>query len=343
MLDDLKFIAQRDKSDAFGVVAKQYKQLLYDDFSFDGVGKKRPDNVVLAGMGGSALAGAICQRWWLHWLSIPLQVSRDYTVPAYVGENTLFIASSYSGNTEETIASLHHAETKGARIVIVTSGGKLEEIAKSRNYPLILIPGNIQPRMAVFCSVRILSSLFDYLGLMHDTTQELIHLADWLGEEAQRIEPNIGTSNNWAKRIAQHLVGKTAVVYSGPMLGPAAYTWKISLNESSKNLAWSNEFSEFNHNEFMGWTSHPVDKVFGVIELESSIDHPKIKKRMEVSNRLLSGKMPSPMIIDVVGDSHIKQLLWAIQLGGFVSLYLAMLNNVDPTPVDLVEKLKNEL
>jgi len=343
MLDDLKFIAQRDGSDAFGVAAKQAQELMYNDFSLEQISTEKPANVVFSGMGGSALAAIVCQRWFKAWLSVSFEVVRDYHVPAYIGEQTLFVASSYSGNTEETVASLYEAMAKNARIVVVASGGRLQEIASENNLPFISIPSGMQPRMAVAYDIKIIAELFDHVGLTVGAATEVEGLSGWLAEEAKKLEPTVGTSENDAKQIAENIVGKTGVIYAGPLLAPAAYKWKISLNESSKNLAWNNEFSEFNHNEFIGWTSHPVEKVFAIVELQSSLDHPQIQRRFEISNRLLSGRMPAPMIVRAKGDSHLAQMLWTIQLGDFVSLYLAMLNNVDPTPVDIIEKLKQEL
>ena len=343
MLDDLKLIAQRDKSDAFGVAEKQSQQLKFSDFSTDDINYDKPKNVVVGGMGGSALAATICKAWWNDELDVSFDIVRTYSVPAYVDSSTLFIASSYSGNTEETVSAFEDAIAKGAKCIVMASGGKLQEMAEENNFPYIAIPSGLQPRMAVLYGVKILSAIFDKIELTNDSAKQLEELVDWLSSEAKNLAPTSGTSENLAKQIAEKIVGKTGVVYSGPVLTPAAYKWKISLNESSKNVAFCNEFSEFNHNEFMGWTSHPTEKVYGVIQLRSNLDHAQIKRRFDISSKLLSGKMPAPIDVEVKGELHIAQLLWAIQLGDFVSLYLAMLNNVDPTPVDLIEKLKEEL
>lgn len=343
MIDDLKFIAQRDGHDAFGVAAKQAQELLYNDYTLEGISDEKPFNVVFAGMGGSALAALICQRWLKAWLGVSFEIVHDYHVPAYVGPDTLFIASSYSGNTEEVVSALHEATDKGARIAVVASGGRLEQIAKDRSLPFLKVPSGMQPRMATAYDIKLIAALFDHVGLTVGAVAQVEGVAGWLAEEAKKLEPTVGTSENYAKQIAQNIVGKTAIIYAGPILSPAAYKWKISLNESSKNLAWCNEFSEFNHNEIVGWTAQPVEKVYAIVELQSELDNYQVQKRFEISNRLLSGQMPEPMIVVARGDSHLAQLLWTVQLGDFVSLYLAMLNNVDPTPVDIIEKLKKEL
>jgi glucose/mannose-6-phosphate isomerase len=126
-------------------------------------------------------------------------------------------------------------------------------------------------------------------------------------------------------------------------MGPAAYKWKISFNENAKQIAWTNQFPEFNHNEFIGWTKQPVDKPYAIVELRSSFEHPRVQKRFEVSGRLLSGLWPNPHIIDAQGESVLEHLLWTILCGDFVSIYTALLNGLNPAPVEFVEKLKLEL
>jgi len=139
------------------------------------------------------------------------------------------------------------------------------------------------------------------------------------------------------------MIGLSPVIYAGPLLSPVAYKWKISINENAKNVAWWNEFPEFNHNEFLGWSSHPVDKPYSVIDLRSSFEHERITKRMELTAKLLSGRRPAPMIVHAEGDSLLEQLLYTMVLGDFVSIYMALLNGINPTPVELIEKFKIEL
>ena len=149
--------------------------------------------------------------------------------------------------------------------------------------------------------------------------------------------------NNYAKQLALSAVGKTGVFYGGDKTASIAYKWKISWNENAKNTAFYNQYPEFNHNEFMGWTSHPVEKPFAIFDLISSFEHPQVIKRFKVSDKLLSGRRPKAKVIELQGDTVLKQLLWAAILADFTSIYLAILNNVDPTPVKLIEKLKQEL
>lgn len=339
MLDDLKFIHDKDAQDALGVAAKQWEQLqqVYDipEINFT------PENIVYGGMGGSALAALIGQSWPGY--SIPFEIVRGYELPAYVSDKTLFIASSYSGNTEETIEALGHAEERGAKIVIIASGGKLLDIAKEKGYPFAQLPTGYQPRHVALYSLKALVTVLEKSGVQIEEENTLKNALELLKSSIEQWKPEVPTSRNPAKALALELAGTSPVIYAGPKLFPAAYKWKISINENAKNVAWCNALPEFNHNEFIGWSSHPIDKPYSIIQLQSFLEHPRIQKRFDISGKLLSGKWPTPHVVRVEGKDILSQLLWAIAFGDFVSLYLALLNGLNPTPVDLIENLKLEL
>lgn len=341
MLDDLKMIHDRDKDDALGVAEKQWQQLGYE-YAVPALGFQGIQNVVLAGMGGSAFPGIFLKTW--PGVNVPFEVVRDYELPAYVGPNTLFISSSYSGNTEETLAALAAAETRGAKIVVIAAGGKLADLARAAEYPLYTIPGGIQPRMCAFYFWSAMVQLLEPLGLVPGgSAAEMKNAGEWLKGQVGAWRPDVPTAQNPAKQLAQELMGQSLVVYSGPKLLPAATKWKICTNENAKNVAWFNSFPEYNHNEFIGWAGHPVDKPYAVVEIRSSLEHERVQKRFEISDRLLSGKRPSPHVVVPVGSTVLQQIIWTSNFADFVSLYLALLNGIDPTPVELVEKLKVEL
>jgi glucose/mannose-6-phosphate isomerase len=341
MLDDLKYIHQRDAQDALGVTEKQWQQL-QQKYEVDLSHLGQIDNVVLAGMGGSALPGVFLQSW--PGLNAPFEIVRNYTLPKYVGSKTLVISSSYSGNTEESLSALADAEAKGAQIVVIAAGGKLMEAAKSKNYPLFLIPSGIQPRMSTFYFLAAFAQLLEALKLVEaGSTDQLNQAGNWLKDQTASWRPDTAAKDNQAKQMAMELAGKTVIMYSGPLLFPAANKWKIGTNENSKNLAWSNQYPEFNHNEFIGWSSHPQDKPFAVVEIRSNLENERVQKRFEVTEKLLSGRRPMPLVVKPQGETLLQHLLWSSVLGDFVTIYLALLNNVNPTPVDLVEKFKQEL
>lgn len=341
MLDDLKYIHHRDAQDTLGIAERQWQQLNHDFNVFLPAGDYL--NIVYAGMGGSALAAAISLSWPGY--RVPFEICRRYEVPFYVGEKTLFIASSYSGNTEETLEALAMAEQKGAHIAVIAGGGKLAQIAEEKNYPLARLPKAEQPRYAVFYNLKALMDLMGSIGLFIDENykQQLEGVGEFFSQSVSSWLPTVPKDQNPAKKLAFELAGKSPVIYSGPLLAPAAYKWKISFNENAKNVAWQGTYPEFNHNEFIGWSSHPVDKPYGVIDLRSNLEHPGVQKRFELSERLLSGKRPATYVVDVQGDNLLQQILWATAYGDFVSIYTALLNGVNPAPVELVEKFKTEL
>lgn len=340
ILDNPNVIAQRDPQNALSVAADQCD---YFAATFDAVYHPTAPvtSIVWAGMGGSALPMVVVQSW--PRLRIPFEVVRDYSIPGYVSTDTLFVASSYSGNTEETLSALAEAEAAGAQIVIVAAGGKLAQIAEEKGYPLFSIPSGIQPRMATFYFVKAFLEIIKPLDVTVEDVSELDSVGEWLKHELRGWLPEVPTAENYAKQIALKLIGKTTITYAGPRLFPAANKWKICMNENAKNTAWTNQYPELNHNEFMGWTSHPVEKPFAVVEIRSSLEHPRVQKRFEVSERLLSGMRPAPIVVEPRGDTLLKQLAYTFALADFASIYAALLNGVNPTPVDLVEKLKTEL
>ena len=340
MLDNLKYITQKDSDDALDVVAKQSEQLKFPyNFNFEPTAEI--GNIVVGGMGGSALAASMIINW--PGPKVPFVVSRQYALPAFVNENTLFVASSYSGNTEEVLSMLDEALEKKAQIFIISADGKLEQIAHEKNLPFAKVPTGFQPRMAVLYNFRALLELLEAVKLEEGVIDDLEETVDFLAEAADEWRADVPTRDNYAKQIAEKIAGKTPIIYGGPALSSAAYKWKINFNENAKNLAFYNQWPEFNHNEFMGWTSHPIEKPFQPIELLSEFEDERVLKRFEISNRLLSGMMPSPIQVNAQGNGRLEQLLWTIQLGDFVSLYTAILNGLNPTPVDLIEKLKKEL
>ena len=343
MLDDLKLIHERDTQDALGIAEKQGQQLLASlplqgDLSLSDI-----DAVVYAGMGGSALAASLIPTW--PGIGIPFEVIRGYNLPPHVGPRTLVIVASYSGNTEEALSALEEAKVKDARIVIIAGGGKLQAAAEAEGYPWVQLPKAAQPRYAALYNFRALLNILAQAGLLNiaDAVAQLEQAAAFLSENTAGWRPDVPTASNPAKQLAQELVGKSIVVYGGPKLYPAAYKWKISFNENAKHVAWVGQYPEFNHNEFLGWSKQPTDKPYAVIDLRSSFEHPRVQKRFEVTARLLSGMRPDPHVVEAEGQTVLQQLLWVIAFGDFVSLYLAILNGLNPAPVDLIEKFKQEL
>lgn len=216
MLDDLKQIHHLDAQDTLGISERQWQQLSYEVDT-----TQKPidvDNIIYAGMGGSSLAALLSESWPGY--NLPFEVLRGYDVPAYTSERTYFIAASYSGNTEETLSALAQAEAKGAKIAIIAGGGKLAEIAKDKGYPLAVLPKAEQPRYVIFYNLRLLVLLLKQAGLLSNdrALEELEEAGEFLKKAVHPWLPVIPTAKNPAKQIALEVIGKSAVIYAGPML-----------------------------------------------------------------------------------------------------------------------------
>ena len=345
MLDDMNVLTQRDRQGALEVAENLYKQTGYqvvlENAAHDG---REITDVVIAGMGGSALAADIAKVLLKNTLNIPLEVVKGYNLPKYTGKNTLVIASSHSGNTEETVSCLNQAIELGAQIAVTATGGKLQQIANLHDIMFAAMPHDTQPRMAVFYNLRSMLAIMQAFGLPTGQLLDAVAASgDWLKTESDKWLKTVGVEQNYAKQLALLAVGKTPVIYGGTLTAPVAYKWKISWNENAKNVAFWNFYPEFNHNEFLGWTSHPVEKPFVIFDLRSNLENPQILKRFELSDRLLSGLRPKANVVNLKGETLLKQMLWGCVLADFISIYVAILNNVDPTQVDLIEKFKSEL
>lgn len=343
MLDDQNVIDQRDPSGSLKEIASLPMQMRFEPVVI-GQPVGGVDNVVLAGMGGSALAADIVRTLLVEGLTIPLEVVKGYDLPGYVNNKTLVIAISHSGNTEETLGCYEQAKEQGCIVAAMATGGKLYDRAESDGVVRAKIPVGVQPRMLVVYHLRtLLKLLHEFQVIDGGLFDEVSSAADWLDSEIKQWTADVPTEHNYAKQLATEAAGKTAVFYGGQLTAPLAYKWKISWNESSKNVAFWNQYPEFNHNEFMGWVSHPVEKPFAIFDLVSSFERPRIIERMALSDRLLSGKRPKATTIQLEGETPVQQMLWGMALADMTSIYLGILNNVDPAPVELIERFKKEL
>ncbi len=345
MLDDLKLLDQHDCARDLELAAKQYEQALFNpEIQCGDNDGRRIDNIVVAGMGGSALSALFVKSWLKSELPIPFEIIRTYDLPASVNMNTLVIASSYSGNTEETISCLKQAIQKNAQIAIIASGGQLIEDAKSNDIAHVILPGGFQPRMAMIDTLCSIIAILGHFGLVSkEKNNEISATANWLKSESEQWLAGVPTNNNYAKQLAYWALGKSAVFFSGTFAYPVAYKFKTCANETAKNLSFLCEYPEFNHNEILGWTSHPIEKPYAIFDVVSGYEHPQILRRFEISDRLLSGQRPKATTIRLEGNTPIAQLLWGSILADFVCIYLAALNGVNPMSVATIEKLKSEL
>jgi len=207
------------------------------------------------------------------------------------------------------------------------------------------LPQTVFARCGTFANFKAVLEILAIAGVLRsdDFAEELNKTAAFLEGVSKAWLPDVATSKNPAKQLAQELIGKSVVIYSGPKMFPAAYKWKLGFNENAKQLAWVNQLPEYNHNELTGWTKQPVDKPYVVVDLKSSLEHERVLRRFEVSGRLLSGIRPQAIEVNAEGEGLLQHLAWLIVFGDFVGIYLAILNGLNPVPLEMVDKLKQAL
>jgi len=341
----MEYIKQHDPSNALGVAEKEYEQTSFPAEVFNPPQTLMPiSNVIVTGMGGSALAAMVLKAWTKNKLKVPFEIVKGYDLPSYVSPSTLVVCSTYSGSTEETASAFEQAHKAKAQISIITAGGRLIDKANIFHASLVKLPTNYQPRMAVNFNLKALALVFVTYGLLPESDiNEISTEANWVERSTREWLPSVPTEHNYAKQIAELASGKTPVFYGGPLTSPVAYKFKIAWNENAKNVAFWNELPESSHNDFIGWTSHPIDKPLAIFDLVSSFEHPRVIKRFDLADRLLSGQRPASKRIDLMGDTPMQQLLWGGAFADFASIYAGILNGVDPTPVPLNDQFKIEL
>ncbi len=307
--------------------------------------KGQSKNVIVSGMGGSALPANLLRTYCNSLFQInptykpfEININRYYSLPPEsYSPNALNFIASYSGNTEETISSLEEAHSAKLSFVGLSSGGKIEELCKKYKAPHIKLPvpyPNFQPRMGTGYFFASMFQLLVNQNLLPDTTHELLALADKLNNRMQDFEKK-------GMALARKIKGKTPVIYSSPKYKPVAMVWKIKINENAKTPAFWNFFPEMDHNEMVGFTN-PQAKFF-IIMLKDAQDHARNQRRYESTARLLKEKGIESEILDMEGDDVFYKIFSSLNLADWTSYYLALEYGQDPTPVDMVEKLKQIL
>lgn len=301
-----------------------------------------PGGLVVAGMGGSAIGGALARAALGDRASRPIVIARGYALPAWTTPDTTVLCASYSGNTEETLAIYDAAGALGARRIVATTGGALAENAREDDVPVIPFPGGFQPRAAVAYSVVVALEVAGLCGAGERLHAEI----DVAAAHAEKLVAEWGPEGQdscLAKELARSLHGTTPQIAGAGLTAPIAYRWKTQINENAKTPAFSNELPELDHNEIVGWEGAAELGRFSAVFLDDSDLHPRIRQRIELTRGLIAGNAVGTYRVDGVGETRTGRLISLILLGDLVSLYLAVLRNVDPTPVPSIEHLKNAL
>ncbi len=302
------------------------------------------DNVVIMGLGGSAIGGDLVRSLVAGEARVPVEVVRDYDLPAFVGARTLAIAASYSGNTEETLAAYAAARARGAKLAVTTTGGRLLELARADGVPAVQFAYKAQPRAALGHSLVPLLVILEKAGLIGDKGGDVEEAARVLERVRAENNEQVPSERNRAKQIARDLVGRLPVIYGGGLTAEVARRWKGQCNENAKHWAAFDVFPELNHNTVVGY-EFPVNLPASVrvIFLDNEYLHPRVKVRYRVTQEILRQRGIIYHVVRTEGSGPLAQMLEAVYFGDYVSYYLAMLNGVDPSPVKVIDFLKGEL
>ncbi len=302
------------------------------------------NKVVILGMGSSAIGGDLVTSLVSSEARLPILVHRDYNLPAFVDARTLVIASSYSGMTEETLASFEQALETDAKKLVITTGGKLKAIAGRKNIPVFSFDYQSQPRAALPFSFLAMLCFLQRLGSLSDKSADVAETVAVLEALSSRINEGVRLADNPAKQLAQRLYGHLPVIYGAGILSGVAHRWKTQLNENSKAWAGYEVFPELNHNAVAGYQfpAELAGKVV-VVLLRSAYLARRIQLRYQLTCQLLEQARVGYQVTDGEGTSQLSQVMSLVLFGDYVSCYLAILYRVDPSPVKVIDSLKEQL
>ncbi len=292
-------------------------------------------NVLICGMGGSGIGGRLVAKWVEDELSVPVTFAQDYGIPGYVSKHTLLIGSSYSGNTEETISSIHQALERGAHMIAITSGGQLKALCEENNYDHIVVPGGNPPRAALAYSLVQLLHIFVQLGMCSlSRLKEITTARDLIVAEQDSIR-------EMARELASFIHGQVPIFYGTTDYEPVVVRARQQFNENGKNLGWSHVIPEMNHNELVGWGGG--DDRFALVILETDDMHPRNSRRLEITKATIAKKTKHIMTIRSKGKSRIERSIYFINIVDWASLYITELSGADPIDIEIIDYLKDEL
>lgn len=340
----IDYVKKYDPQNQFDVLINTYKQIEFawkNQFTIEGIQKSEISNVIISGLGGSAISADLIKNYLGDEIEVPTVVNRNYNLPKFASKHTLFIASSYSGNTEETISALKQAIELDCKIVCITTGGEVEAIAISKKLNCVKVQPGFQPRYSLGLSFFSLLKVFQELKLIPDQTnivENIIGLWKQKGEEYSKDE-------NFAYKFAESLVGFIPVIYSvADSTNAVGYRFKCQLNENSKLHAFHNEIPEMNHNEIIGWESYQ-EKVFHskIINILDESYHPQIQKRFEILEDIFSKSGVETISLTSNEKSYKVRLLDLVYLCDWISYYTGVLRGYDPSEIDNIYTLKERL
>jgi len=349
MLDDLKIISEIDVSNMLDDLV-QYPEHIKKALEIAETAEMerflKIDNVVVTGMGASAISGDIVRCLFRDKLEVPIVVNRDYDLPKWAKKDTLTIFVSYSGNTQETLSSFKVANQKKCKILCISSGGKLQEMCELRGVTHIKIPSGFQPRAATMFILFPLIVFLKRLDLMKNDIKPDIEETIAVAQDfVKNNNKSVSKESNVSKQLAEKIYGTTPQIYGWGAYVPIATRWRQQFNENSKLIARADVVSECNHNDIVGWSADPeVSKKFSCILFRDRADESHyMSTRLGFMKTLFDDTAANVVEIHAKGKSRLAKMMYMMFLGDFASCYLAVLRKIDPSPVDVIMELKKRL
>ena len=291
--------------------------------------------LIVCGMGGSAIGGVLARAALGDRLGLPMLIFRDYELPPWTSPDRAILCSSYSGDTEEMLACFDAAEAIGAHRIVATTGGALAEAARRADVPVIGLPGGLQPRHSVGYGFTVACEIAALLGAAPGMRTEIDTAAAHLEEGRDSLIAKAG-------EIAEQLTGSVPLIYGCDVTVPVAYRWKTQINENAKQHAFDHQLPELDHNEIVGWSADGPAQ-FAAVFLTDSDQHPRQRERAELTAKLIEPSATAVVFAETEGETRLERLLWGVMVGDLVSLHLAAHNCVDPGPIEMIDRLKQEL
>jgi glucose/mannose-6-phosphate isomerase len=302
-------------------------------------------DIAVCGMGGSGIAGELVLGAYRDRLLRPMAVCRDYLLPGWIGEGTLVVLSSYSGDTEETLTCAMQALERNALCVAVTSGGKLARFYADEGVPIVALPPGLQPRAALLRLLVPLAVLLDRVGVVPPLGADLQEARETVAASVAALGPEVPEADNPAKQLARALQGGVPLIWGSELTAPVAYRWRCQIDENAKLPAWSAELPELDHNDIVGLsgTPAPLAELTRLVMLRDPRNHRQVDRRFDLTSEIVGTHVASALSVTAEGQSPLARMLDLVMLGDYASLYLAVLRGVDPGPVEPIERLKARL
>ncbi|NWF87284.1 bifunctional phosphoglucose/phosphomannose isomerase [Candidatus Bathyarchaeota archaeon] len=346
ILDDIGAIRKIDKSDMlpFCVDAStHYKRDAKYAKAFS-VDYPKPKSIIVAGMGGSAIGGELLKDWAIDKLTVPIEVCREYSLPAYVDRDTLVFITSYSGETEESLSAFLEAIKRKCMIVCISSGGTLQKFAEKLAIPHLKVPSGMAPRATLPYLFTPLIIILEKIGLVSKVVLEISETVKVLKQVSEDNSPEKPLNDNFSKKLASDICGTTPVVYGFGFYRAVAQRFKTQFNENSKVPAKWEFFPELNHNEIVGWEGvQKLAKYFSIIFIRDNDEPTVLRQRIETTKDLISNESVKTFEVYSIGKSRLAKMTSVICVGDFTSVYLAILRRIDPTPVKTITLLKERV